>query len=60
MCACNMYACVHGSVCRSITHITNKFNLGQDVLHANDVTMYLECSVLRMGDEEVSLWCPRT
>lgn len=41
-----------------IANTADKLILGVDVLRVNDASMDLRQNVIRLGDEEVSLWHP--
>jgi len=41
-----------------VAEVTVKFILGLDVLRAYDASVDLGCNLLRLGQEEVTLWTP--
>lgn len=40
-----------------VAEITDEFTLGLNILQARDASVDLRSHMLRMGREEVSLWC---
>jgi hypothetical protein len=42
-----------------VADITDELILGLDILHAYDASVDLRRQMLRLGDEEVSLWSPQ-
>jgi hypothetical protein len=43
-----------------VSEVRDDFNLGLDVLRAYDTSVNLELDLLRLGQEEVIMWNPRS